>query len=157
MANRSRYFAIFAIVSLFIGILAAPGYLNAADQHTNKALVEGANRMVEGNKAVVDTLAKKGIKDADLTAAEQMMADGRAKVLEGESMMSAGKTEEGKQVAASGATMMVKADKATRTVVAKHGMTEECAVGLGTCDAGKEQIRSVFQSYGLQGNWEDVR
>ena len=92
MNKRSRYFATSLIVFLSIGIFAAAGYLYAAQSDEammkgQKAMMEGAKQMMDGNKTIMETMEKKGIKDADLTTSQKMMADGYSMINKGESMM----------------------------------------------------------------------
>ena len=89
MKSRSRFWAISLIVFLSIGLFAVAGYLQAADDHQagTKAMMEGAQKMMNGNKMIMDAAAKKGMKSADLTAAEKMMTEGYNMVTKGDSMM----------------------------------------------------------------------
>jgi hypothetical protein len=153
-----RYSAYFMIALVSIGVLVVAGNSYAKDdrnQHDQQAaIVEGANQMQEGNKVVVDTMAKKGFKDPELTAARKKMQEGYDLIVKGEKMMNGGTMEQGKAMVTRGANMMMDADKATRTVVEKHGMAQECASALNECAMGEKKVKTNFQAYGLQGNWE---
>ena len=146
MKNRSRYFATSLIVFLSIGVFAAAGYLLAAESgpgtmEGQKAIMEGAKKMMDGNKMIMDTVAGKGMKDAEFTAAEKMMTDGYNMVTKGESMMTGGTIPEGKTMVTRGAKMMLDAQKATSAAVEKHGMTQECTIGLDSCTYGEKKIK----------------
>ena len=145
MNNRSRYLATSLIVFLSIGIFAVAGYLQAAEGQGmaagNKAMVEGAQKMMGGNKMIMDTAAKKGKKNADLAAAEKMMTDGYNMVTKGESMMTGSTMAEGKTMMKNGARMMLDAQIATADAIEKMGpeMASVCSIGLDTCmTAGKD-------------------
>lgn len=157
MKEMRRLSLCFALVLVAVGILAAAGNVCAkSDQNLHDqqaAIVEGAKQMQEGNKVVVDTMAKKGIKDDELTAAQKKMNEGYELVVKGEKMLDGDKAEEGKGMVTRGANMMMDADKATRSLVEKHGMTQECATALDECAAGAEKVKNNFQTYGLQGDW----
>ena len=76
MKSPSRFLTSSLIVCLSIGIFAIAGVLQAAESgkglhEGKKAITEGAKQIVDGNKMVMDIMAKKGMKDAELTAAEK--------------------------------------------------------------------------------------
>lgn len=152
MNNRSRYFAAALIVFLSIGVLAAAGYLRAAESDRGtiegqKAIMEGAKKMMDGNKMIMDTVAGKGMKDAEFTAAEKMMTDGFNMVTKGESMMTGDTISEGKAMVTRGAKMMLEAQKATAAAVEKKGLVTVCSSGLDMCMTGEKKI-----NLGLEGS-----
>ena len=145
MKSPSRFLATSLIVFLSIGIFAIAGFLQAAEsdkgiQEGMKATMEGATQIMDGNKMVMDIMAKKGIKDADLTAAEKKMADGYNMVTKGESMMTGSTMAEGQKMVKDGAKMMLEAKQATAATVEKHGMTVECSSALETCALGEKKV-----------------
>ncbi len=146
MKSRTRFLAISVIVFLSIGIFAFAGCLQAAESNKaitegQKAMMEGAKKMMDGNKTIMDIMAKKGIKDADLMAAQKMMTDGYNMMNKGETKMTSGGTmAEGKAMMTRGAKMMLDAEKSTAAVVEKHGMVQECSIGLDTCTYGERKI-----------------
>src|SRR5208337_1053654 len=147
MKNRTRYIATSLIVCLSIGIFAIAGFLQAAESGTGtqegkKAITEGAKQIMDGNKMVMDIMAKKGIKDAELTAAEKKMADGYNMVTKGESMMTGSTMAEGQEMVRHGAKMMLEAQQATSTVVENHGMTAQCSSVLDTCALGEKKVKA---------------
>ncbi|MFZ0932324.1 MAG: hypothetical protein WAN11_27240 [Syntrophobacteraceae bacterium] len=147
MKNRTRYFATSLIVCLSIGIFAIAGFLQAAEsdkgtQEGKKAITEGAKQMMDGNKMIMDLMAKKGIKDAELTAAEKKMADGYNMIAKGESMMTGSTMAEGQEMIKHGAKMMLDAQQATSAAVEKHGMTVQCSSALNTCVSGETKVKA---------------
>ena len=151
MKSRSRLLATSLIVCLSIGIFAVAGYLQAAeDQGTQQgkaAIMEGAKKMMDGNKMIMDTVAGKGMKDAEFTAAEKMMKDGYDIVTKGESMMTGNTMPEGKAMVTRGAKMMLEAQKATAAAVEKKGLDTVCSIGLDMCMTGEKKI-----NFGLEGS-----
>ena len=146
MRNRSRYLASSLIVFLSIAIFAVAGYLQAAesDQATmegQKAIVEGAKKMMDGNKMIMDIAAKKGMKDADFTAADKMMTDGYDMVVKGEKMMTGSTMAEGKSMVQRGSKMMLDAKKMEVAAAEKKGISQECAAAFDTCGFGEYQIK----------------
>ena len=147
------------IVCLSIGIFAIVGFLQAAEsgkgiQEGKKAITEGAKQIVDGNKMVMDIMAKKGMKDAELTAAEKKMADGYDMVAKGAGMLTGSTVAEGQAMVKNGAKMMLEAQQATSAAVEKHGMTVQCSSVLETCALGEKKVKQNFQTYGLHGDWE---
>jgi hypothetical protein len=145
MKSRSRLLATSLIVCLSIGIFAIAGFLQAAEsdkriQEGKKAITEGAKQIVDGNKMVMDIMAKKGMKDAELTAAEKNMADGYSMVTKGAGMMAGSTMAEGQEMVKRGAKMMLEAQLATSDAVEKHGMTAECSSILETCAIGEKKV-----------------
>ena len=145
MKSHSRFLATSLIVCLSIGIFAIAGFLQAAEsdkaiQGGKKAISEGAKQMIDGNKMVMDIMDKKGMKDAELTAAEKNMADGYNMITKGESMMTGSTMAEGQQMVKHGAKMMLEAQLATSDAVEKHGMTAECSSILETCAIGEKKV-----------------
>ena len=145
MKSRSRLLATSLIVCLSIGIFAVAGYLQAAEGQGmaagNKAMVEGAQKMMGGNKMIMDTAAKKGKKNADLAAAEKMMTDGYNMVIKGESMMTGSTMAEGQTMVKRGSKMMLDAQKKTADIVEHKGMTYECSSALDSCKWGEQKIK----------------
>ena len=160
MRNITRRSVFFFIAFLSVGlfVLAENSYAQGGDSRSlhdqQNALVEGAKQMQSGNKLVVEKMEKKGVKDPALAAAEKKMKEGYEMVAKGQSMMTGSTTEQGKEMVTRGAKMMMDADKETRALVKKHGMEKECASELESCAVGKEKVKTGFQAYGLQGNWE---
>ncbi len=145
MNKRSRYFATSLIVFLSIGIFAAAGYLYAAQSDEammkgQKAMMEGAKQMMDGNKTIMETMEKKGIKDADLTTSQKMMADGYSMINKGESMMGGSTKAEGQEMIKKGAKMKLDAQKTTNAVVEKHQMVKECSIALDSCTYAEKKI-----------------
>ena len=66
--------------------------------------------MMDGNKMIMEIMTKKGIKDADLMAAQKTMADGYNMLTKGETMMTAANPE-GQEMVKEGAKMMLDAQK----------------------------------------------
>jgi hypothetical protein len=146
MKSRSRHFATSLILFLSIGIFAAVGYLCAAEtgqstQEGKQAIMEGAKQLLDGNKMVMAIMAKNGIKDAELTAAEEKMADGYNTITKGESMMTGGTMAEGQGMVKRGSKMMLEAQDATSAAVEKHGMTVTCSAALDTCTTGEKRVK----------------
>ena len=145
MKSRSRLLATSLIVCLSIGIFAIAGFLQAAEsdkriQEGTKAITEGAKQIMDGNKMVMDIMAKKGMKDADLMAAEKKMAEGYNMVTKGESMMTGSTMAQGKEMMQEGAKMMLEAQLATSDAVEKHGMTAQCSSVFETCAIGEKKV-----------------
>jgi len=144
MKSRSRLLAISLIVCLSIGLFAVTGSLQAAEdqQAGKKAMMEGAQKMMNGNKMIMDAAAKKGLKSVDLTAAGKMMTDGYNMVTKGDSMTGS-LAAEGKKMMKQGAKMMLDAQIATADAVEKMGpeMSSVCSIGLETCMAASKNIK----------------
>jgi hypothetical protein len=146
MKSLSRYFATSLVVFLSIAVFAAVGYSQPMKsdkgvEEGQKAIMEGAKKMMDGNKMIMDTMNKKGVKDADLTSAEKMMTDGYDMITKGQNMMTGSTMAEGKTMVTRGAKMMLDAQKATSAAVEKHGMTQECTIGLDSCTYGEKKIK----------------
>jgi hypothetical protein len=159
MTGRSRCLSFSLIVFLSVGIFAFAGCLQAAESEqatlqSQKAIVEGAKQMLDGNKMIMETMAKKGLKDAELTSVEKMMTDGYDMVVKGEGMMTGSSMDEGKAMVTRGANMMMKAQKATLAALDKKGMETECSGALDMCTVGEKKVKQNFQTYGLHGDWE---
>ncbi len=140
MSKRSKYFATSLIVFLSIGIFAAAGYVQAADDAMmkgQKAMMEGAKQMMDGNKKVMEIMTKKGIKDADLMAAQKSMEDGYNMLTKGETMMN----PEGQKMVKEGAKMMLDAQNKTMASVEKHEMVKECSIALDSCTIGEKKVK----------------
>ncbi len=162
MQSRSRFLAISLIVFLSIGILAIAGSLQAAEdqamQAGKKAIMEGAQKMMEGNKMIMDTAAKKGMKNADLTAAEKMMTDGYNMVTKGNGMMTGSTMAEGKKMMTLGSKKMLDAQAATAAAVQKMGpeLVTVCSIGLDTCMTAEKKIKEGALEWffgGASGGW----
>jgi hypothetical protein len=156
MKSPSRFLATSLIVCLSIGIFAIAGFLQAAEsdkgiQEGKKAITEGAKQIMDGNKMVMDIMAKKGMKDAELTAAEKKMADGYNMVTKGESMMTGSTMAEGQQTVRHGAKMMLEAQLATSDAVEKHGMTAQCSSVLETCALGEKKVKAGAGDWYIYG------
>ena len=153
--KRSSYAAGFMALFLSLGIFGMLGYVQA-DQVSDQdraVLIEGAKMMRDGNKMVVETMTKKGIKDADLMAADKKMEEGYDIVTKGSAMMTGGTMAEGKATVTRGVNMMTAAEKETKAIIEKHGMAKECSSGLESCAIGEKKVKAVFQTYGLHGDW----
>ncbi len=140
------------IVLLSIGVFAVAGFLHAAEsdqgnKEGQNAIMEGAKKMMDGNKMIMDLMTKKGMKDAEMTAAEKKMTDGYDMITKGESMMTGSTMSEGQAMVKSGSKMMLDAHKEISAAVEKKGMTQQCASYLSECTNGEHQI-----NYGLQGS-----
>jgi len=143
MQNRSRFLAISLVVFLSLGIFAVAGYA-AEDQSMQAgktAIMEGAKKMMEGNKMIMDIADKKGMKDADFTAAEKMMTDGYAMVTKGESMMTGSTMDEGKKMVGKGTKMMLDAQIMTTAAVNKKGISSDCMNASELCAYGEYKIK----------------
>jgi hypothetical protein len=137
----SRKFAISLVVVLAVGIFAAVACLQAAETDAAyQAMVAGAKQMMEGNKKVMEIMAKKGMKDDELTAAEKMMTEGFDMITKGEGMLATNRAE-AQKMASQGGKMMLDAQKKTEAAVEKKGMTQVCAIDLSECHTGGEQIK----------------
>ena len=91
-----KKFIVTSLMVVFaIGIFAAVGAF-AADDQGAKAIVDGANQMMDGNQKITMIMEKKGIKDPELTTAQRQMAEGYDLVLKGHQMM-ADQTAENRQ------------------------------------------------------------
>jgi hypothetical protein len=146
MKNRTRYIATSLIVCLSIGIFAIAGFLQAAEsgagtQEGKKAITEGAKQIMDGNKMVMDIMTKKGMKDAELTAAEKKMAEGYDTIIKGESMMTGSTMAEGKEMVKRGSKMMLDAQAATSAAIERKGMSVECSAALDTCALGEKKVK----------------
>jgi hypothetical protein len=146
MKIRSRFLATSLIVFLSIGIFAVAGYLHAAEndqgiQQGKMAIMEGAKQIMDGNKMVMDIMAKKGMKDAELTAAEKKMADGYSMVTKGENMMTGSTMAQGQEMVKHGSKMMLEAQQATAAAVERKGMTVQCSSALETCALGEKKVK----------------
>ncbi|SPF39890.1 exported hypothetical protein [Syntrophobacter sp. SbD1] len=146
MNNRSRFLATSLIVVLSLGVFAIGGYLQAAEsdqgiQKGKQAIMEGAKQIMDGNKMAMDIMAKKGMKDAELTAAEKKMAEGYNTIIKGESMMTGSTMAEGKEMVKHGSKMMLDAQAATSAAIEKKGMTVECSAALDTCALGEKKVK----------------
>ena len=156
MKSHSRFWATSLIVCLSIGIFAIAGFLQAAEsdkriQEGKKAITEGAKQIVDGNKMVMDIMTKKGMKDAELTAAEKNMADGYSMVTKGAGMMAGSTMAEGQEMVKRGAEMMLEAQLATSDAVEKHGMTAQCSSVLETCALGEKKVKSGAGDWYIYG------
>ena len=109
--------------------------------------MEGAKKMMDGNKMIMDTVAGKGMKDAEFTAAEKMMTDGFNMVTKGEGMMTGSTISEGKAMVTRGAKMMLEAQKAMAAAVEKKGLVTVCSSGLDMWMTGEKKI-----NLGLEGS-----
>jgi len=103
--------------------------------------------MMEGNKMIMETAAKKGMKDAQFTAAEKMMTDGYNMVNKGESMMAGSTMDEGKATVTRGAQMMLDAQKMTAAAVEKKDLVSVCSLGLDACMTGEKSIKKGQELY----------
>jgi hypothetical protein len=153
MKSNKRFLATSLIVCLSIGIFAIAGFAQAAEsekkiQEGKKEILEGAKQIMDGNKMVMDIMAKKGIKDADLMAAEKKMAEGYDMVTKGQSMMTGGTMAQGKEMMKEGAKMMLDAQLATSDAVEKHGMTAQCSSVLETCAIGQKKVQFGREFWG---------
>jgi len=156
MKSHSRFLATSLIVCLSIGIFAIAGFLQAAEsdkriQEGTKAITEGAKQIMDGNKMVMDIMGKKGMKDAELTAAEKNMADGYSMVTKGAGMMTGSTMAEGQEMVKRGAKMMLEAQLATSDAVEKHGMTAQCSSVLETCALGEKKVKSGAGDWYIYG------
>jgi hypothetical protein len=158
MKKRISYFPVLAAVFMATCILSTAGYTNASPAvesgHDREAIIEGAKQISAGNKMVVDIMEKKGIKDPDLQAANKMMTEGYDTIMKGDEMVRSGHVEEGNALFTRGGKMMMDADKLTKAVIEKHGMTQECTGAFGNCEIGEAKMKNGFQTYGLHGDWE---
>jgi len=145
MKSRRRFLAISLIVCLSIGIFAAVGYLQAADdqgmQEGKTAIMEGAKKMMDGNKMIMNIMAQKGMKDAEMTAAEKKMADGYDMIVKGESMMTGSTMAEGKSMVTRGSKMMLDAQKTVAAAAEKKGISQECSIAFDLCGYGEYKIK----------------
>ncbi len=153
MKSPSRFLATSLIVCLSVGIFAIAGFLQAAEsdkkiQEGKKAITEGAKQIMDGNKMIMDIMAKKGVKDAELMAAEKKMADGYNMVTKGESMMTGSTMAKGQEMIKNGAKMMLEAQLATSDAVEKHGMTAQCSSVLETCALGEKKVNVGREFWG---------
>ena len=147
MKSPSRFLATSLIVCLSIGIFAIAGHLQAAEMDKGMeagkaAIMEGAKKMVEGNKMIMNIATQKGMKDAELTAAEKEMTDGYNMVTKGESMMTGSTMGEGKSMVQRGTKMMLDAQKATTAAIEKKGISKECSIAFDLCGYGEYKIKS---------------
>jgi len=157
MKSWRRHFLSYSIVFVSIFIFTLSVYVNTSrsvESGDRAALLEGANQMMSGNKAIMDIVNKKGIKDPDLQAAEKMMSEGYDMIVKGEGMASGSSADEGKSVMTRGGKMMIDADKKTQAAIKRLGLTEECTGAFGTCQIGESKLKNGFQTYGLHGDWE---
>ncbi len=148
MKSRSRFLAISLVVLLSIGVFAVAGYVQAAENDQavkagQKAIMEGAKKMVDGNKMIMEAVAKKGKTSPELTSADKMMTDGYNMVTKGESMMTGNTMAEGQAMVKRGSKMMLDAQKATTAAVQKMGpeMVTVCSIGLDTCVLGEKDVK----------------
>ena len=153
MKINNKFLAIL-IVCLSICIFGIAGFLHAAEsamktQEGKKSMLEGAKQIMDGNKMIMDMMAKKGIKDADLTAAEKKMAEGYKMVTKGDGMMTGSTMAQGKQMMEAGAKMMLEAQLATSDAVEKHGMTAQCSSIFETCAIGEKKIDFGREYFGF--------
>lgn len=144
MKKRGRYLAIPLSVVLAIGIFA---FVPCVQAQTNKALVEGqqaimegATQMMEANKKIMAVMEKKGIKDAELTAAQKQMMEGYSLVKEGNGMMAGNEKKAGQAMMKRGAKMMLEAQKTTTAAVERTGMVKVCAIDLSECHLSEQKI-----------------
>jgi hypothetical protein len=156
MKSPSRFLITSLIVCLSIGIFAIAGVLQAAEsgkglQEGKKAITEGAKQIVDGNKMVMDIMDKKGMKDAELTAAEKKMVDGYDMVAKGADMLTGATMAEGQTMVKNGAKMMLEAQQATSAAVEKHGMTAQCSSVLETCALGEEKVKAGVGDWYIYG------
>ena len=105
--------------------------------------MEGARKMMDGNKMIVDAVAKKGKTSPELTSAEKMMTGGYEMVIKGDSVMTGGTMAEGQATVKAGSKMMLEAQKATTAAVEKMGpeMVTVCSIGLDTCKIGEKDVK----------------
>jgi hypothetical protein len=160
MKSRSRFLATFLVVCLAIGIFAVAGFLHAAEsdkgmQEGKTAIMEGAKKMMDGSKMVMTIATQKGMKDAELTAADKEMTEGYDMVVKGESMMTGSTMAEGKAMVQKGSKMMLDAKKTMTAAAEKKGITQECATAFDLCGYGEYKIKQgVLDWYfGGAGGW----
>jgi len=143
--KRNNRFLATLIVCLSVGIFGITGFLNAAEsemktEEAKKSIMEGAKQIMAGHKMIMDIMAKKGVQDQDLKAADQKMTEGYGMVVKGESMMTGSTMAQGKKMMTDGAKMMLEAKLATSDAVEKHGMTTECSSAFETCAIGEKKM-----------------
>jgi hypothetical protein len=145
MQSRSRFLAISLVVFLSIGIFALAGSLQAAEdpgmQAGKTAIMEGAKKMMDGNKMIMDIAAKKGVIYDDFTTADKMMTEGYNMVTKGEKMMTGSTMAEGKAMVQRGSKMMLDAQIMMTAAAQKKGISQECAAAFDTCGYGEYQMK----------------
>jgi gamma-glutamylcysteine synthetase len=138
---KARNLAIALVVVLSIGIFAVAGLVQAADTDAAyQAIVDGAKQMMDGNQKIMAKMAEKGMKDAELTAAEKMMTEGYEMIMKGQAMLATNKAE-AQKMASQGGKMMMDAEKKTAAAVEKKGMTKVCYDDFVQCDKGEAKVK----------------
>jgi hypothetical protein len=138
---KGRDLAISLVVVLVIGIFTVAGFVRAAETDAAyQAIADGAKQMMEGNKKVMAKMSAKGMKDAELTAAEKMMTDGYDMIMKGEGMLATNKAE-AQKMASQGGKMMMDAQKRVAADVEKKGMTQVCYDDFAQCSLGEKKIK----------------
>ncbi len=144
MKKQGRSFAVLLTLFAVAAVFAFSPCLRAQDSKSmaegQKAIMEGAKRMMAGNNKIMATVAKKGIKDPDLEAAQKQMSEGYEMVVKGDSMMSSGQTQQGQEMMKKGAKMMLGAQMTTNAVCKQKGLIKVCATDLHECHAAQQQI-----------------
>lgn len=144
MKKQGRSFSVLLTLFAVAAVFAFSPCLRAQDSKSmaegQKAIVEGAKRMMAGNKKIMAVVAKKGIKDPELEAAQKQMSEGYDMVVKGDSMMSSGQTQPGQEMMKKGAKMMLEAQMTTNVVAKAKGLVKVCAIDLHECHEAQHQI-----------------
>jgi hypothetical protein len=146
MKNQYKSFAILLTAFAAVAIFSFSPYLLAQSNNSvaegQKAIMEGAKQMMAGNQRIMAAVAKKGIKDPELEAAQKQMSQGYDMVVKGNAMMSGETMAQGQEMMKKGAKMMLEAQGTTTAVVKKKGLGSVCAIDLHECHAAKAKIES---------------
>jgi hypothetical protein len=144
MRIQTRYFTMFLFVFLFIGIFGFVGFMQAAGtnetiQEGQKAMMEGAKKIVDANKAIMDIMTQKGAKDEEFIGVQKMMNDGYNMMNKGNAKMAIDLAE-GQELMKHGVKLIMDAQKKTDAAVEKKGLTQICASDLHECRLGEQDI-----------------
>jgi len=134
-------FKVCLVVVLSIGVFAFAGFAKAAENDAAyQAIMEGAKQMMDANKKIMDTMEKKGMKDADLVAADKLMSEGYETIQKGRDTLATNNAQ-AREMASRGGKMMLEAQKKVAAAVEKKGMVEECKIDLSECTYGEKKIK----------------
>jgi len=130
--------AVFIVVVFSVGIFA--GGLQASETDSGyQTIVDGAKRMLNSNQKIIEAMSKKGLKDADLTAAEKEIKDGYDLILQGQGKASTNKPE-AQDMLLRGGKMMLDGQNKVTSAVDKKGMTAECKLDVSECKVGQKLL-----------------
>ncbi len=107
-------------------------------------MMDGAKKMLNGRKMLKDDLVKaKKVKETDTLEGGKMMSDGHDMLVEGDKLLEAKKTVEGKKKMLDGAKMMMDGKKKMLTDLTKKDMIKagKASEGETVMDDGEKMLK----------------